>query len=80
MTDKYEFSNGKTSIHCKTVGDLIRELSLLESELPLDQDYDGHGCDVVCMNVDCSWSSPFVQFSKGGEWDEDVVFEDEEDD
>jgi hypothetical protein len=63
------FSNGKWCINVKTVGEAIRELSLLDPTLPMDQDYDGNGADIVVLNRD--QSDRHVQFSGGGFWDED---------
>jgi len=45
------FSNGETHIQVKTVGEAIKELSLLDPNLPMDQGYDGEGSDLVVMNA-----------------------------
>jgi hypothetical protein len=71
------FSNGKWCINVSTVGEAIRELSLLDPELELNQEYEGKGCDIVIMNRD---SDIHVEFAEGGYWDEDAVFPDEDDD
>jgi len=71
------FSNGKWHINVRTVGEAIRELSLLDPDLELDQEYDGNGCDIVVMNR--TSDDTHVQFAEGGFWDEDGVFPDEYD-
>ena len=45
-----KFSNGKFHIQVKTVGEAVKELSLLDPDLPMDQEYDGEGSDLVVMN------------------------------
>jgi hypothetical protein len=71
------FSNGKWNINVSTVGEAIRELSLLDPELPLNQEYEDKGCDIVVMNRS---SDIHVAFAEGGFWDEDAVFPDKDED
>lgn len=71
------FSNGKWNINVRTVGEAIRELSLLDPELELNQEYEGKGCDILVMN---RTSDIHVAFAEGGFWDEDAVFSDEDED
>lgn len=72
------FSNGKWCINVKTVGEAVKELSLLDPALPIDQGYDVKGADIVVMNRD--QDDTHVQFAEGGFWDEDAVFPDEDED
>lgn len=63
------FSNGKWHKNVSTVGEMIEELKLLDPDMPVNQDYDGKGTDIVVFNRE---SDPIVQFCEGGEWDEDA--------
>jgi hypothetical protein len=69
------FSNGKWCINVNTVGEAIRELSLLDPELPLNQEYEGRGCDIVVMNRS---TDMHVAFAEGGFWDDDVDTQDDD--
>lgn len=72
------FSNGKTYINVKTVGQAIEELKRLPPDMPMNQEYDGNGADIVIFNRDLE--DPHVEFTGGGEWDEDTEQGDGEDD
>lgn len=63
------FSNGKWHKNVSTVGEMIEELKLLDPDMPVDQDYDGKGADIVVFNRE---SDPHVQICEGGEWDDDT--------
>jgi hypothetical protein len=63
------FSNGKWAINVSTVAEAIKELSLLDPDLPPDQDYDGCGTDIVVMNR--RQDNAHVQFAEGGFWTDD---------
>ena len=62
------FSNGAWNVKVKTVGEAIRELSLLPLETRMDQDNDGEGSDLVLMNRE---TSPFLYVDAGGNWSDD---------
>lgn len=63
---KNRFSNGETHIKVMTVGEAIKELSLLDQELPMDQDYDHGGSDLVVMNVNDD--DAHLHVDEGGCW------------
>lgn len=64
------FSNGEWCINVKTVGEAIKELSLLDPSLPMDQGYNGEGADIAIMNRDRE--DVHVQVAEGGYWIADL--------
>lgn len=46
-----KFSNGKTAVAVKTVGELIKELERLPSDFPVDQDYPDKGVEAIIFNI-----------------------------
>ena len=65
---KVLFSNGKTNITVRTVGEAVKELSLLDPSIPMDQDYDNGGSDLTVMNTG-DHGEIHVYVAEGGFWD-----------
>ena len=63
---KNQFSNGKFHIQVKTVGEAIKELSLLDPSLPMDQEYNGRGSDLVVINR--KDADAHLHIGEGGFW------------
>lgn len=63
------FTNKKWTINVKTVGEAVKELSLLDPSIPMDQGYDGNGTDIVVMNID--YPDIHIHFDDGGQWPDD---------
>jgi hypothetical protein len=68
MSLEKAFSNGKWAITVHTVGELIDELSRLPRDLPVDQEYEGRGSDLVVINRD---SDAHIRLDEAGFWDDE---------
>ena len=66
------FSNNKTAINVRTVGDIINELSRLPRDLRIAQGFSP-SADLVVFNADDS--DRFLSVEDGGEFDEHADIE-----
>lgn len=58
------FSSGKWYVNCKTVGEVIDELSKLPRDLPCHQGFE-KSVDIVVFNRK---TEPVVEFEEGDSW------------
>ena len=65
---KNKFPNGKSSIECFTVGEVISVLKGLPSDLPVHQGFQDSVDVVIFKNVH---DEEHVSFEEGGEWSDD---------
>jgi len=71
------FSNGKWHKNVTTVGEMVQELSLLDPDIPVKEGFSD-SVDIVVFNRD--GDDIQVGFDEGGEWGEDAVSPDEDED
>lgn len=71
------FSNGKWHKNVTTVGEMVRELSLLDPSIPVKEGFSD-SVDIVVFNRD--EDDIQVGFDEGGEWDKDAIPSDEDED
>ena len=61
-----KFSNGEYHVRVKAVGKAIKQFSLLDPKLPMDQGYNGEGSDLVVMNRKSD--DAHLHIDEGGFW------------
>lgn len=67
-TTENRFSNGKWSVMCMTVGEMVAELSRLNPDMPVEE-FPSKGLDLVIFNRD--QKDEHLSIDEAGMWSED---------